>query len=232
MLSAQPAKADHQSNQAIMLDATFFTLPGDVLFVPTVAHPKEDAGADIRAHVKDSYDRQQAVDFVNHFQRQKPVASPLLKPQLFIDGVKQSKMMQIPAAFADAIDDKGGAAFLLPGQTVLINSGFKLVMASFEDVLPDFLIPVYQIVSRSGLACKHNVVVTNAPGIVDKGYRDWVKVSLTNYSHNFHAFTHGARIAQGLYHIVIDQSGNQWKPDGEEMESSSRAEGGFGSTSV
>jgi dUTP pyrophosphatase len=215
-----------------MLEATFFTLPGDVLFVPKVAHPKEDAGADIRAHVKNSYDRLQAIDFANQFQRQKPVASPLLKPQLFVDGIKQSAIAQDSRAFADSIDEKDGAAFLLPGQTLLINSGFKLVMASFEDILPDFLIPVYQIVSRSGLACKHNVVVTNSPGIIDKGYRDWVKVSLTNYSHNFHAFTHGARIAQGLYNIVIDQSGNQWGPLGEEMGGTSRGEGGFGSTNV
>jgi len=215
-----------------MLDATFFTLPGDESFVPAVAHPGEDAGADIRAHVKDSYESQKAKDFINQFQRQKPVASVLLKPALFIDGVKQSKMMQVPSAFLETIETAGGAVFLAPGQSVLVNSGFKILMASFEDVLPNFLIPVYQIVSRSGLACKHNVVVTNAPGIIDKGYRDWVKVSLTNHSHNFHAFTHGSRIAQGLYHIVIDQSGSQWKADGDGMESSSRGEGGFGSTSI
>jgi dUTP pyrophosphatase len=91
---------------------------------------------------------------------------------------------------------------------------------------------VYKIVPRSGLAHKHGVVVTNSPGIIDAGYQDWVKVSLTNTRDNYHVFTHGSRIAQGLCEVVWDQSGNQATTNENVFSVTGRSTGGFGSTKV
>ena len=94
------------------------------------------------------------------------------------------------------------------------------------------LLPVYKIVPRSGLANKLRIVVTNSPGIIDSGYQDWVRVSLTNNSKSYHVFTHGSRIAQGLCEMVFDQTGNQSTTNESVFNVTGRTTGGFGSTGV
>jgi aspartate/methionine/tyrosine aminotransferase len=47
----------------------FFVNPGDEAFVPTPAHPGEDAGADIRAHARDTYDHDSAIQFYRDFEQ-------------------------------------------------------------------------------------------------------------------------------------------------------------------
>lgn len=209
-----------------MLTPIFYTLEGDELFAPRVAHPGEDAGADIRAYVSDGYKKLSVANFYREYKRQPPIAAANLKGHLFLDGKKFNDTQE---EFATAIENHGGAIFLRPGQTVLVNSGFKL---SLSGEVPAGTVPVYAIVPRSGLAHKHNVTVTNSPGIVDSGYRDWVQVSLTNNSKNYHAFTHGTRIAQGLIWLVSDQSNRIVTTDETLLENSTRDTGGFGSTDV
>lgn len=209
-----------------MLTPIFYTLPGDQNFAPAPSHPGEDAGADIRAHVTKSYKKPDAIQFYRECKRQPPIAATGLKGHLFLDGEKFTDSQE---EFVAAIQDKGGAFFLRPRQTTLVNSGFKL---SFSGEAPDGVIPVYAIVPRSGLACKHSITVTNSPGIVDSGYRDWVRVSLTNHGKDWHAFTHGTRIAQGLIWLVHDQSDRLVTTDETLLDDSARDIGGFGSTSV
>lgn len=205
------------------MNITFYTLPGNEKFAPRVSHPGEDAGADIRAYAKDTYNRNDAVEFFRDFE------SCALKygARLYIDGEVFTSESEID--FLDLIDGLGGAAFLLPGDTIKINAGFKIHMDR-GDI--SNLLPVYKIVSRSGLACNHGVVVTNSPGIIDSGYQDWVKVSLTNDGDNHHVFTHGSRIAQGLCELVYDQSVFPVVTDPSIFSPTSRGQGGFGSTKV
>lgn len=207
---------------------TFFTMPGDESFVPTVAHPGEDAGADIRAHSRDNYSHDEAVSFYREFE------SWSLKygTRLYVDG--EVFTSESENDFIDVIEQCGGAVFLQPGETTLVHTGFKVILPTFDGLGAPWnsLISVYKIVPRSGLAHKHRIVVTNSPGIIDSGYRDWVKVSLTNNGENFHVFTHGSRIAQGLCEMVIDQSGNKATTDPAAVSDSARSTGGFGSTKV
>ena len=65
-----------------MIAPLFYVRPGDESFVPKVAHPHEDAGADIRAHVRNEYDRDMAIDFYRDFE------SDTLRhgTRLYIDG--------------------------------------------------------------------------------------------------------------------------------------------------
>lgn len=209
-----------------MFPLTVLVKSGDELFAPFVSFPGEDAGANIRAYVAEDYCQQEAINFFKSLKK-------ILfygQVKLFIDAEETSLTTQVE--FLEIIEETGGCVFLEPHQTKLINSGFKLSMGALEpDEETSSFLPVYKIVSRSGLACKHNVVVTNSPGIIDCGYEDWVKVSLTNNSDNYHIFTHGARIAQGLYEMVFDQSLNSVQIlDDAAPSETQRALGGFGST--
>jgi dUTP pyrophosphatase len=205
-----------------MLPATFYVNAGDELFVPTVAHPFEDAGADIRAHVKDKPSEAELVTFFLACRTD----------QLFINGAPLK--CNDSQEFSNFVNRLDGAFLLSPGESRLINAGFKILMPSFHSLGAPWssMLPVYKIVSRSGLAAKHRIVVTNAPGIVDSGYQDWVKVSLSNYGKGYHVFSCGTRIAQGLLEMVVDQTLGETTNNMEAFQASSRSTGGFGSTQL
>ena len=208
---------------------TFFVNPGDEAFAPCVSHAGEDAGADIRAYVKDDYSRDEFEAFYKQFKKTFSAGGNC---DLFIDGSKYE--FSTLDEFLELIEDAGGGVILKPNQTKIINGGFKVVMSKLDKLSSPWsgLLPVYKIVSRSGLACKHNVTVVNAPGIIDVGYKDWVKVGLTNRGTSFHVFTHGARIAQGLHEFVFDQANAKVTSDESVFRPTLRDIGGFGSTKV
>jgi len=83
-----------------------------------------------------------------------------------------------------------------------------------------------QVRPRSGLAAKHGLALLNAPGTIDPGYRGEIKVLLINHSDQPYVIRPGERIAQlvvAAYQAVVWE----WSDD---LEESSRAAGGFGST--
>jgi len=83
-----------------------------------------------------------------------------------------------------------------------------------------------QVRPRSGLAAKKGVTVLNAPGTIDADYRGEVKVILVNLSEAPFTIENGDRIAQ-LVIAPVTQA--KWQAV-DELESSERGTGGFGST--
>lgn len=85
-----------------------------------------------------------------------------------------------------------------------------------------------QVRPRSGLAAKKGVTVLNAPGTIDADYRGEVRVILVNLSSEDFVIENGERIAQLVLakHEVIE-----WE-ETDELASSERGAGGFGSTGV
>lgn len=83
-----------------------------------------------------------------------------------------------------------------------------------------------QVRPRSGLAAKKGITVLNAPGTIDADYRGEVRVILVNLSSEDFVIENGERIAQLVLakHEVIE-----WE-EVEELASSDRGAGGFGST--
>ena len=81
----------------------------------------------------------------------------------------------------DAVVAPGGGRALVPtGVALAIPEGFA-----------GFVLP------RSGLAMRHGLTVVNAPGLIDAGYRDEVKVLLLNTDpEHEHRVLRGERIAQ------------------------------------
>lgn len=83
-----------------------------------------------------------------------------------------------------------------------------------------------QVRTRSGVAASHGLMVLNSPGTVDADYRGEVKVILMNLGGDSVTIDRGDRIAQlviaPVTRVVIDEV--------EEIEETTRGEGGFGST--
>jgi len=105
------------------------------------------------------------------------------------------------------------------GARVVIPTGFILELpVGFEA----------QIRSRSGLAAKNGIVVTNSPGTVDADYRGEIMVILTNTSNNRFTVERGMRIAQ----MVISRVPLVRLVDIDEVSETDRGSGGFGSTGL
>ena len=83
------------------------------------------------------------------------------------------------------------------------------------------------VVPRSGLARRHGVTVTNAPGLIDAGYRGGIDVLLVNLGHVAHRVEPGDRIAQL---VIIPVALSAVVEVDALPPSDGRGEGGFGST--
>jgi dUTP pyrophosphatase len=107
--------------------------------------------------------------------------------------------------------------------TIGAGGGRALVPTGIAIALP----PGYGgfVQPRSGLALRHGVTVLNAPGLIDSGYRDEVKVLLVNTDPE-HAYEvrRGDRVAQ----LVIKAVAEAEFVAVEELAGSERGLGGFG----
>ena len=83
-----------------------------------------------------------------------------------------------------------------------------------------------QVRPRSGLALKKGITVLNSPGTIDSDYRGEIGVILINHSSVDFEVKSGDRIAQ----LVFSKYENFHWENVRHIDSSSRGEGGFGST--
>lgn len=116
-------------------------------------------------------------------------------------------------------------AFL--SEPVIIKSGeFAMIPTGLSFAIPEGY--EIQVRPRSGLAAKNGVTVLNTPGTIDSDYRGEVKVILINHGKDAFTVNNGDRIAQLIVAPVTQ--GVFEKTD--ELDSTERGEGGFGSTGV
>lgn len=116
-------------------------------------------------------------------------------------------------------------AFL--SEPVVIKSGeFAMIPTGLSFSIPEGY--EIQVRPRSGLAAKNGVTVLNTPGTIDSDYRGEVKVILINHGKDAFTVNNGDRIAQLIVAPVTQ--GIFEKTD--ELDSTERGEGGFGSTGV
>ncbi len=106
---------------------------------------------------------------------------------------------------------------LPPGRSVLVPTGVFLELPCDYEA---------QVRPRSGLALKHNLMLTNSPGTVDAGYRGEVGVIMFNAGTEAFPVKRGDRIAQ----MVIAKLPEVELTLTEELSESGRGAGGFGST--
>lgn len=117
------------------------------------------------------------------------------------------------AAFGDQ------SIVLEPGERRLVPAGFSVALPAGYEM---------QIRSRSGLSLKQGLIVLNAPGTIDAGYRGEIGVVLYNASNVAQTVSRGDRVAQAVLAEVTYMPFEKV----EELPSSERGEGGFGSTGV
>ena len=107
---------------------------------------------------------------------------------------------------------------LKPNERVLIPTGIAIALESNAYVA--------YIYSRSGLAIKNGITLSNCVGVVDSDYRGEVKVGLINLSDKDYTVVNGERIAQMVIAPVIIPEVSEV----EELDETERNAGGFGST--
>lgn len=83
-----------------------------------------------------------------------------------------------------------------------------------------------QIRARSGLSIKHGITLINGIGTIDADYRGEICVALVNLSNESYTINPNDRIAQ----MVICKVEKAQIEITQELSTSSRASGGFGST--
>ncbi|KPQ00466.1 MAG: dUTP pyrophosphatase Dut [Bacteroidetes bacterium HLUCCA01] len=106
-----------------------------------------------------------------------------------------------------------------PGQRALVPTGFQVAIPSGYEI---------QARPRSGLAIRHGITMLNSPGTIDADYRGEIKMIVINHGQETFQIQHGDRIAQLVVSPVI-----QCEPqEADELDSTQRGDGGFGSTGV
>ena len=85
-----------------------------------------------------------------------------------------------------------------------------------------------QVRPRSGLALKKGITCLNSPGTIDADYRGEVGVILANLSKETFVVENGERIAQM---VIAKHERAEWV-EAEELSTTARGAGGFGSTGV
>jgi dUTP pyrophosphatase len=106
-----------------------------------------------------------------------------------------------------------------PGEAELISTGIILELPEGTEA---------QVRPRSGLALRHSVTLLNSPGTIDEGYRGEIKVILINHGKVDFKVEKQMRIAQMVIAPVAKVNIIQV----EEVSSSKRGEGGFGSSGI
>ena len=117
-------------------------------------------------------------------------------------------------------------AFLPEGPLVIPSGEWRLVSTGLCPEIP--LGYEIQVRPRSGLAFRNGFSWLNTPGAVDSDCRGEIKVNLINHSRTDFIVENGMRIAQ----FVIAKVENASFEVSDELSSSERGEGGFGSTGV
>ena len=136
--------------------------------------------------------------------------------------INQSKhaLPQYETSGAAGLDLKANiseSVFLKPLERAIIKTGLFIALPQGYEA---------QVRPRSGLAAKKGITVLNSPGTVDADYRGEIGVILVNLSNEVFEVTDGERIAQ----LVIAKHEQAEWVEVEELDSTERGAGGFGST--
>jgi len=114
-------------------------------------------------------------------------------------------------------DAREAGLTLAPGARALVPTGLRLAIPEGFEV---------QVRPRSGLALKHGLTLPNAPGTIDSDYRGPMGVIVQNGGAASYTIVHGERIAQMVVAPVARATFHLM----EDLGTSSRGDGGFGST--
>lgn len=108
---------------------------------------------------------------------------------------------------------------IMPGERKLVHSGINIQLPEGYEL---------QVRPRSGLALKHGITLTNAPGTVDADYRGDVDAIVHNLGAEPFVINNGDRICQIVAKEYVKI---EWE-ETNSLDSTERGEGGFNSTGI
>ena len=156
----------------------------------------------------------------------KTVANYFFNPKLTLDIVcENEKYLPSYANKTDACMDlkikiqELDCYFLRPNETATFSTGIKASIPENNVML---------IFPRSSTGFKLNCMLTNTTGIIDAGYRDEIKIALTNFGTETVCLKDGQRVAQFVV-IPRPQLELNLVEDNEDFRNGDRG-GGIGST--
>ena len=121
----------------------------------------------------------------------------------------------------DVYSAEEDSVIILPNDKMVIRTGIKIAFS------PGYYI---RCASKSGLSVKSDL--ETGAGVIDSGYRNEVKVVLRNYGNEPYKVTPGQKVCQ----LIMTRIGTPEIQEINETEysefTSSRGEGGFGSTGL
>lgn len=137
--------------------------------------------------------------------------------------IKKIKEVQTPsyANEGDAGVDLYSAedCLLKPMERKLVSTGIKMaVPRGYEG----------QVRPKSGLAMEHGISLANAVGTIDSGYRGEVKIACINLGNKEFEIEKGNKIAQMVFNKVEEVDFEEV----DELDETTRNDGGFGSTGL
>jgi dUTP pyrophosphatase len=121
--------------------------------------------------------------------------------------------------FGSAFDEERNVLLIFPGGRALIPTNIKTAIPEGYEI---------QLRSRSGLALKQGVFVTNGIGTIDEDFRNFYGVILSNIGDDVFEVAQGDRIAQA---ILMKVEKVEWETVNS-LNETERNLGGFGSSGV
>lgn len=106
---------------------------------------------------------------------------------------------------------------LAPHERAIIPTGFAMALPDGYEA---------QLRPRSGLAAKHGIMLANGVATIDADYRGEIGVIVLNSSNESFVIEPGMRIAQ----MIVQQYETVEWDEVDELETTERGEGGYGST--
>ena len=137
--------------------------------------------------------------------------------KLLREGAHMPTYGTVEAAGADLYACLGEPLTILPGQTAPVPTGIALEVPRGCAGL---------IFARSSMGVKRDLAPANKVGVIDSDYRGEINVVLHNHGSKVQRLEPGERIAQ----LVIAPVLTPGFEVAEELEDTTRGEGGFGST--
>jgi dUTP pyrophosphatase len=123
---------------------------------------------------------------------------------------------------------KGSAGldiYAAPDKPVVIHRGeIEMIPTNISVEIPEGY--EIQVRPRSGLAAKHGIGILNSPGTIDSDYRGEIKIIIINFGREDFIIQPAERIAQ----LVVAKVYRAQFTEANELNSTSRGEGGFGHT--
>jgi dUTP pyrophosphatase len=139
--------------------------------------------------------------------------------QVKIKKIKESAILPKYAHEGDAgVDLYSTEEYALkPGERTLVSTGISIAIPLGYEA---------QVRPKSGLALKHGISIVNTPGTIDAGYRGEIGVIIINHGQEDYTIEKGKKVAQMVFNKIEAVNFEEV----EDLDDTTRGEGGFGST--